>query len=40
MDPNAVLPDMTGIDLKTVLQAREAALTLLKANMQRQQAAF
>lgn len=34
------LPDMNGIDLKTVLQAREAALTLIKANMQRQQAAF
>ena len=34
-----VLPreEMAGIDLKTILRAREAALALLKANMQRQQ---
>jgi hypothetical protein len=34
-----VLPreEMAGIDLKTILMAREAALALLKANMQRQQ---
>jgi 1-acyl-sn-glycerol-3-phosphate acyltransferase len=30
--------EMTGIDLKTILQAREAALALLKVNMERQQA--
>ncbi|GEM_PF-3469608 len=30
--------DMAGIDLKTILRAREAALALLKTNMQRQQA--
>lgn len=29
--------EMTGIDLKTILQAREAALVLLKVNMERQQ---
>lgn len=29
--------EMAGIDLKTVLRAREAALVLLKVNMQRQQ---
>ena len=32
-------PEMAGIGLKTILQAREAALALLKDNMQRQQAA-
>jgi len=32
-------PEMRGTALKTVLQAREAALALLKANMQHQQAA-
>jgi hypothetical protein len=31
--------DMRGIDLKTILKAREASLVLLKTNMQRQQAA-
>ena len=31
-------PEMQGVTLKTILQAREAALALLKANMQRQQA--
>jgi len=30
---------MAGIALKTILKAREAALTLLKSNMQQQQAA-
>jgi len=29
--------EMAGIDLKTILKAREAALTLLKTNLQRQQ---
>ena len=29
---------MAGIDLKAILKAREAALALLKTNMQRQQA--
>jgi hypothetical protein len=35
-----ILPrdDMAGIELKTILKAREAALTLLETNMQRQQA--
>ena len=31
--------EMAGIDLKTILKAREAALALLKVNMQRQQKA-
>ena len=30
-------PEMTGIDLKSILRAREAALALLKVNMARQQ---
>jgi hypothetical protein len=30
--------EMAGIDLKTILKAREAALSLLKGNMERQQA--
>jgi hypothetical protein len=30
--------EMAGIGLKTILKAREAALTLLKTNLQRQQA--
>jgi hypothetical protein len=30
---------MAGIDLKTILKAREAAIALLKVNMERQQKA-
>jgi hypothetical protein len=31
--------EMAGIDLKTILKAREAAIALLKVNMERQQKA-